>query len=132
MRQRDAAGPGALTRDDSRRAGDEEGGDDADDAIDTVEQRDALGVQGCQGIRGRGRQEEGGNENEGSGRQRSKNVRILTCPRGGHSFDDLTDRFSEVVVDHVGSAFTKRLEREGGSRTHTLGGQRLRLVQQTT
>ena len=122
MCQCNAAGLGTLTRDDSRRAGDEEGGDDADHTVDAVEQRDALRVEGGKGIRGRCRQEEGGNENEGSGRQRSQNASIVTHPRGGHPFNNLTDRFGEVVVDHIGSAFTERLEREGSPRTYTLSG----------
>ncbi len=89
------------------------------------------GSKGGEGVRGRGRQEDGGNENEGSGRQRGESASIVTRPRSGHSFDDLTDRFREVVVDHVGSAFTERLERQRGTGAHPLGGQGLRLVEET-
>ena len=132
VRQRNTARSRVLTGHHEGRRGHEQRRDDADGAGDEVVPSDGFGIQGGEGVRGRGRQEEGGNEDEAGGRQRGKSASILTCPRSGHSFDDLTDRFREVVVDHVGDALTQRLERERRAGAHSLGGQGLGLIEQTT
>lgn len=114
------------------RRGHEQRRDDADGTGDEVVPRYGVGVQGSEGVRGRGRQEEGGNEDEAGRGERRESASILTCPRSGHSFDDLTDRFREVVVDHIGGALTQGLERERRAGAHSLGGQGLGLIEQTT
>ena len=90
-----------------------------------------MRIQGGEGVRRSGGQEEGCDEDEARRGERSKSASILTCPRSGHSFDDLTDRFGEVVIDHIGSTLTQRLEGERRTGAHSLRGQRLGLVEQT-
>ena len=132
VRQRDAACLRVLSGHDDGRRGHEQRRDDADGPGDEVVARDGFGVQGGEGIRGRGRQEEGGNEDEAGRGERRERASILTRPRSGHSFDDLTDRFREIVIDHIGGTLTQGLEGESRAGAHSLSGQGLGLVEQTT
>ena len=132
MCQGDAACLRVLPGHHSGRRSHEQRRDDADCAGNNVVPRDGIRIEGGEGVRRSGGQEEGCDEDEARRRERSKSASIVTCPRSGHSFDDLTDRFGEVVIDHIGSALTQRLEGERRAGAHPLRGQRLGLVEQTT
>ena len=131
MCERDAACLRVLPGHHGGRRSHEQGRDDADCAGNDVVPRDGFGVQGGEGVRRSSRQEEGCDEDEARRGERGKSASVLTRPRSGHSFDDLTNRFGEIVIDHIGSALTQRLEGEGRTGAHSLCGQRLGLVEQT-
>ena len=132
MRESNTGGPGVLAGDDCGGTGHEERGHHADCTIDGVEEGGILGLHRGNGILRRGRQEDGGNEDQSGRGQRGERASVVTRPRGGHPFDDLADRFREVVVDHVGGTFTKRFEYQRSTSTHSLRGQGLRLIEETT
>ena len=132
VRESDAGGPGVLACHDRGGTGHKKRSHNTDRAVDVVEEGDILGLHRGDGVLRRGRQEDGGNEDQCGRGQRGERASIVTRPRGGHSFDDLADGFCEVVVDHVGGTFTERFEYQRSTSTHSLRGQGLRLIEETT
>ena len=131
MRERNSGGADVLAAYDDGRSDDKERGDNADCTVDEVECPDAAGIQGNEGVLRRGRQEDGGNENQGSSGERGERASVVTCPRRGHSFNDLPDGFRQVVIDHIGGSLTEGFERQRGTGAHPLGGQRRGLVEES-